>query len=218
MPKITALKVQARNKNRVNVYLDGEFAFGLVKIEAARLKIGQALSAADIERLKQTDTAEMVYEKALKFLAYRPRSEAEIRAYLKKKEIGEAPAQAVIERLRRAGLVNDAEFAGQWVENRATFRPKAKRALKAELRAKGVGDHEIEAALAGVDEAEAVRQLAAARAPRLIRQKLNKQDFKRKLGEYLARRGFDYETISEAVERAWRESGVEDYKLDESED
>ena len=218
MPKVTALKMQARNKNRVNVYLDGEYAFGLVKIEAARLKIGQVLSEADIERLKQADGLESAYEKALNFLSYRPRSEAEMRRYLKKKQMPEEQQEVVVARLRRAGLVDDPTFAEQWVENRAAFKPKGKRALKAELRAKGVPAKDIEAALVGVDETAAARQSAAARAPRLIRQKLSKMDFKRRLGEYLARRGFDYETITGAVERAWRDNGGDDSDSDESED
>ncbi|HKZ71333.1 MAG TPA: RecX family transcriptional regulator [Anaerolineales bacterium] len=218
MPKVTALKIQARNKNRVNVYLDGEYAFGLIKIEAARLRVGQVLLEADIARLKQADEAESAYEKTLNFLAYRPRSEAEIRKYLKGKKLPEEQTSGVVARLRQAGLVDDEKFAEQWVENRATFRPKARRALKAELRAKGVGATAIEAAVAGVDEAAAARQLAAARAPRLLRQKLSRLDFKRKLGEYLARRGFNYEIITEAVERAWREGGGDNSDHDESED
>lgn len=217
MPKVTALKIQARNKNRVNVYLDGEYAFGLIKIEAARLRAGQVLSEADIARLKQADETESAYEKVLNFLAYRPRSEAEIRKYLKGKKFPEEQMGGVVARLRQAGLVDDEKFAEQWVENRATFRPKARRALKAELRAKGVGAKAIEAAVAGVDESAAARQLAAARAPRLLRQKLSRLDFKRKLGDYLARRGFDYETIKEAVERAWREGGGDNSDYDESE-
>src|SRR5262249_33543151 len=147
--------------------------------------IGQALSAAEIEQLKQADVVEMAYEKALNFLSYRPRSEAEIRRRLKKETLDEAQTEAVVERLRRAGLVDDTGFAEQWVENRATFKPKAKRALKAELRAKGVGTKEIESALAAVNDAEAAWQVALARAQRLKRQKLTRLDFKRKLSEFL---------------------------------
>lgn len=218
MPKITALKIQARNKNRVNVYLDGEFAFGLVKIEAARLKVGQSLSPPDVERLKQRDVLETAYERALNYLSYRPRSEAEIGQYLKKKQLTGEQIAAVVTRLKQAGLVDDQAFAAQWVENRAAFRPRARRALKAELRAKGVDAKNIQTVLEEVDEAQAARQLAASRAPRLLRQKLSKVEFRRKLGEFLARRGFDYETISEAVERAWRDSGGDDSNLNESED
>jgi regulatory protein len=157
MPKITALKVQARNKNRVNVYLDGEFAFGLVKIEAVRLRLGQELSGADVERLKQADTAETAYEQALKFISYRPRSESEVRQHLKKKELSDSEIENVLARLRNAGLVNDEAFAKYWVETRAAFRPKGKRALKAELRAKGVAVPDVETALADTNDAEAAR-------------------------------------------------------------
>jgi regulatory protein len=205
MAKVTALKMQAKNKNRVNVYLDGEFSFGLVKIEAARLRLGQELSGSAIAALKSADEAEVNYERALRFLSYRPRSEAEIRRYLQKRAAPEVQSEAIVDRLKRAGLVDDTSFAGMWVENRATFKPKAKRALKAELRAKGVPVKEIEAAVAAVDEPAAARQLAEARAPRLLRLKLSKQEFKKKLGEFLARRGFDYETISEAVEAVWQD-------------
>lgn len=222
MPTITALKAQTRNKDRVNVYLDGEFAFGLAKIEAIRLRLGQSLTEADIARLKQADTFEWAYESALRFLSHRPRSESEVRAYFKKKErkkkkeaeqkgeddlraIDEGVVEAVIERLRRAGLVNDEGFAQFWVENRTAFRPKGKRALQAEMRAKGLSASAIEAALVNADDTAVAEQLAAARARRL--KDLPEPEFKQKLSDYLARRGMGYDVISEAVERAWRELG-----------
>jgi regulatory protein len=207
MPTITALKAQVKNKNRVNVYLDGEFAFGLVLIEAIRLKVGQTLTEADVDRLKNADNYEKAYEKTLNFLSFRQRSESEIRKYLKKKEQPEDHIDRIVERLRNAGLIDDKAFAGMWVENRAAFKPKGKRALKAELRAKGVPAAEIEAALENVDEAQAAQQLANSRAVRIMRAKPTKIEFKKKLFDFLARRGFGYETISDAVERAWREHG-----------
>ena len=220
MATVTALKVQTRNKDRVNVSLDGEFAFGLAKIEAIRLRLGQSLTDTDIARLKQADTFEWDYESALRFLSHRPRSESEVRAYFKKKErkkkkeaeqkgeddlraIDEGVVEAVIERLRRAGLVNDEGFAQFWVENRTAFRPKGKRALQAEMRAKGLSASAIDAALVNADDTAVAGQLAAARARRL--KDLPEPEFKRKLSDYLARRGIGYDVISEAVERAWRE-------------
>lgn len=207
MPTITALKAQVKNKNRVNVYLDGEFGFGLVLIEAIRLKVGQVLTDADVDRLKNADDYEKAYEKTLNFLSFRPRSEAEIRRYLKKKEQPEDHIDRIVERLRNAGLIDDKAFAGMWVENRTTFKPKGKRALKAELRAKGVPAAEIEAALETVDEAQSAQQLADSRAAKIMKSKLTKMEFKKKMFDFLARRGFGYETISDAVERAWREHG-----------
>ena len=205
MKKVTALKVQARNKNRVNVYLDGEFAFGLVKIEAAKLRLGQALSDADIERIKKSDESEMAFEKAVKFISYRPRSEKEVRQNLKKKEIKAGLIDEAVQRLKRAGLLNDEQFAQMWVESRSHSKPKGARALKIELRQKGVPREAVDAAVAGTNDEEVARRLAASRAPRL--KKLPKIEFRRKLGSYLARRGINYEIISEVVERAWQEFG-----------
>lgn len=201
--KVTALKQQARNKSRVNVYLDGEYALGLVKILAARLAIGQVLDEAAVERLQRADEVEVAYERALHFLGPRPRSEAEIRRRLATAKVPEAAVAAVLERLRGAGLVDDKAFASFWVENRTSFRPRSKRLLSMELRLKGLGDEERKAALAGVDDAESAYAVAKQRAVRL--RELEFVDFKRKLGAFLARRGFDYGTIEPVVARVWKE-------------
>ena len=202
--KVTALKIQARNKARVNVYLDGKFAFGLAKIVAARLAVGQELEAAAIERLKASDDIEASYERALRFLGPRPRSEAEVRRRLKEKGIEPATIDEVVARLTRAGLVNDQAFASYWVENRVTFRPRSSRAIRQELKQKGVSEDVLREALTATNDDEAAYTVAAKRAQRLAG--LEKQDFRRKLGEFLARRGFNYDTIEPVVERVWQES------------
>jgi regulatory protein len=202
--KVTALKVQSRNQSRVNVYLDGKFAFGLAKIEAARLRVGQELDEAAIARLKKADEVEQAHERALKLLAVRPRSEAEIRRRLREHEVPEPVMAEVFARLRRAGLADDGAFASYWVENRATFRPRSKRALTVELKRKGVTGETLDQALAEVDDAEAAYRAAAQRARRLGG--LPYPEFRRKLGEFLGRRGFDYETIEPTVERVWKET------------
>jgi len=201
--KVTALKQQARNKSRVNVYLDGEFTLGVAKILAARLSIGQVLDEAALERLKQADEVEVAYERALHFLGPRPRSEAEIRRRLATAKVPEAATVAVLERLRGAGLVDDKAFASYWVDNRTTFRPRSKRLLSMELRLKGLSEEERKAALAGVDDAGSALVVARQRAGRL--RELEFVEFKRKLGSFLARRGFDYETIDPIVTRVWKE-------------
>ena len=201
--KVTALKQQARHKSRVNVYLDGEFALGVAKILAARLAIGQVVDAAALERLKQADEVETAYERALHFLGPRPRSEAEIRRRLTTAKVPQAATAAVLERLRGAGLVDDKAFASYWVDNRTTFRPRSKRLLSMELRLKGLKDDELKAALAGVDDAGSAYTIAKQRAGRL--RELEFVEFKRKLGAFLARRGFDYDTIEPVVARVWKE-------------
>jgi regulatory protein len=206
--KITALRVQARNKNRVNVYLDGKYAFGLAKLEAARLRIGQELDEAALARLRSADNREQVHERALKLIARRPRSETEVRDNLKKHGVLPELIDAEIARLRESGLLNDDAFAKLWVENRAAFRPRSKRALQVELKRKGVPPAAMKAALAEVNDAEAAHRLATQRARRLSA--LPREEFRRKLASYLARRGFDYDTVGPLVERAWQELKPED--------
>ncbi len=196
--KITALQFQKRNKHRVNVYIDGQFAFGLAAIEAAHLRVGQMLSDADIARLQMQDEVERAYERALNFLSYRPRSEAEVRRNLRRKNVGDEIVGAAVERLKRAGLLNDQEFARYWVENRTQFNPRGARALRHELREKGVAAPIIDETLMDFDEEPAARKAAETGARRLAHLEAN--DFRRKLGAYLARRGFSYTVIEPLVE------------------
>ncbi len=195
---ITALRFQKRNKDRVNVYLDGRFAFGLAAIEAARLQVGQTLGDADVARLRNQDEIERAYERALNFLSYRPRSEAEVRRNLRGKNLEEKAVEGVIERLTRAGLLDDREFARYWVENRLQFKPRGVRALRQELWEKGVPDAVIAEAIEGFDEEDAARRVAEAGARRMAH--LESRDFRRKLNAYMARRGFSYAVIRPLVE------------------
>jgi regulatory protein len=195
---ITALRFQKRNKDRVNIYLDDRFAFGLAAIEAAHLKVGQELSDADIAQLQKKDEIERAYERALNFLSYRPRSEAEVRRNLRKKNLEEDVIEVVIERLTRAGLLDDREFARYWVENRLQFKPRGAQALRQELWEKGVPDPIISETIESVDENDAARRVAEEGARRMAH--LEPRDFRRKLSVYMARRGFSYAVIKPLVE------------------
>jgi len=195
---ITALRYQKRNKNRVSVYLDGQFAFGLAAIEATGLRVGQALSDDDIAGLQEEDEVERAYERALNFLSYRPRSEAEVRRNLRKRSVEDEVVEVVVERLARAGLLNDREFARYWVENRLQFNPRGARALRHELREKGVLASIVADTLEDFDEEVAARKAAEAGTRRLGH--LAPRDFRRRLVAYLARRGFSYAVIEPLAE------------------
>lgn len=200
---VTALIVQKRNKKRVNVFLDGEFAFGLALIEAAKLHKGQRLTDEDIDHLKALDEIEVAHERALNFLSYRPRSIEEVQRNLRDKQIGETAIEAVVDRLERAGLLNDEEFARFWVENREQFSPRGERALRYELRQKGISDSITNMVLGDLDQEDAAYRAAKARARRYA--KADKAVFRKRLGDYLARRGFSYDDIRDVVERLWNE-------------
>jgi regulatory protein len=207
MKKITAITVQKNSPNRVNIYLDGEFAFGLARITAAWLKTGDELSDEKIAKLKDEDSRERAYQQAMLFLGYRARSEKEIRQNLKKHEYSEGVIEETLERLRKAGLANDNEFARAWVENRNTFRPRSKKALAIELRQKGLDDEAIQASLSTVDEDALAYETSLKRAARL--KGLERSEFRKKLSEFLIRRGFSYSVAASAVSRVWSETQAE---------
>lgn len=201
--KITGLTVQKRNPNRVNVYLDGEFGFGLARIVAAWLKVGQELEPERIETLLGEDALEKAYQRAIKFLSYRPRSEREVAQNLRKHEVPEVAIEDVLGRLREKNYVNDADFARMWVENRSAFRPKGRRALRMELRQKGITDTAIEVALETLDEERLAFQAARKKTSQLRR--ADNQEFRKKMYGYLARRGFNNDAISPVIRKLLEE-------------
>ena len=203
LQKITALRQQKRNHKRVNVYLDGQYAFALQASTAAPLRVGQGLTPEEIDRLQKHDAAEIAYDKALHFLSYRPRSRAEVADYLKRRKAQPDTVHTVLERLEHAGLVDDTAFAQYWVENRESFRPRGSRALRHELRQKGVAEGVIAQTVEGIDETDSAYRAAHRRARQLGQ--LDYQAFRRRLGGFLQRRGFGYDVVKETVDRLWRE-------------
>jgi len=199
---ITAITQQKRNPHRVNIYLDGEFAFPLAKIVAAWLNVGQALTPEKIEELKSQDGVEAALQRALNFISYRPRSQAEVERNLRKHEVSEDVIPTVVERLKAGHLLDDKHFARRWVEDRAAFKPRGAYALRAELRQKGLPDGIIEETLQSLDEASLARQAAQRRLRQL--QRLDWVDFRNKLSAHLARRGFGYELVAEVCREAWQ--------------
>lgn len=201
--RITALKAQKRNPERVNVYLDGEFAFGLSRFTAAWLQIGQELSDEKIGRLQAQDAFETAYQQALRLLKDRPRSSNDIRRRLEKKAVSPLMIEQVLERLQHNGLVDDPRFAQDWIENRNEFRPRSRRVLALELRQRGLDDQVIEQALQGLDEEALALRAARKRASRL--EGLGNLEFRHRLSGFLGRRGFSYEIIRMVVDQVWQE-------------
>ncbi len=213
MRKITAIETQKKRSNRVNIHLDGEFAFGLERITAAWLRVGQELDEKKIEQLQAEDARERALQQALLFLSYRARSETEIRRNLKKHEIPEDVVEETIQRLRRDGLANDGKFARAWVENRSTFRPRSRRMMELELRQKGLDDEAMKPALDDVDDEALAYEAAQIRATRF--KGMEWSEFRIKLSGFLARRGFSYSVITPVVTRIWNATHAEEQHFEE---
>ena len=208
MKKVTALRTGRRQGKRVNVFLDGKFAFSLEAEVAVKqgLEVGQELAEGNIEALTGADLRHRCLNAALHYLSYRLRSEAELRQRLHRRGFDGDNVEAALAKLREQGLVNDLAFAQFWKDNREAFRPRSRWLTKLELRQKGVANDIIDQVVADVDEEDSAYRAAVSRARSLPR--ADYQSFRRRLGEYLKRRGFSYQVITHTIERVWQEKGV----------
>ena len=214
MKKVTRLVIQQRNKERVNVYLDDEFAFGLALMEAVQLKVGQTLTDEQIADLKDEDQYHKAYSRSLDYLSRRPRSRQEIERYLKGKEVPEPTIERVLARLTKAQFLDDLAFAHYWIENRDAFRPRGVRALRYELRQKGLDETIINEALnsSELDEIDSAYRVGAKQLYRLQSIE-DRREFQQRLATYLARRGFNWETIREVSEQLWNDRNEPDLEF-----
>jgi regulatory protein len=197
MPIITLLEPQKNNPQRISVYLDGEYAFGVTDIEAHALKTGQVLSDSDIDGLKDRDSVNRAFEQAVQFLSFRPRSLHEIRTALTKKYDPET-IDLAIERLETMGYASDVSFGRFWIENRNAFKPLSGRALRFELRQKGVSNDIINELLEEVSDDDAA--LDAIRSQ--VRKWRNKPKayVKQQALNFLQRRGFAYGVANRTIQ------------------
>ncbi|GAI05319.1 unnamed protein product, partial [marine sediment metagenome] len=195
MKKVTAISAGRRQGKRVNVFLDGKFAFSLEAEVAVKegLQVGQELSEGDIEALARSDLFHRCLGAAIHYLGYRPRSEAELRERLHRRGFDGDKVEATLAKLREQGLVNDLAFAQFWKDNRESFSPRSQWLTRSELRQKGVANDIIDQVVADVDDEDSAYRAAMSRARSLPLS--DYQSFRRRLGEHLKRRGFGYRVI-----------------------
>jgi regulatory protein len=201
MPKITSIRPQKRNKERVNVYVDDAFAMGLALNAALDLRIGTEFTPDLQQQLEADDEIEVNRQRVINLISYRPRSIEEVRRNLRRKEVDDEVIEHIISEFVEKGILDDAAFADYWIEQRETFKPRGPQALRYELRQKGVDPQVIEPALSDLDELDNARRAAAKRANRFAG--LDWQQFRKKLSGHLQRRGFRYEVIRQVVEENW---------------
>jgi regulatory protein len=212
MGKITALRTGKGRSQRVNIYLDGQFAFSLDSEVVARegLQTEQSLSSEQVKMLVESDQHQRCLSAATRYLSYRPYSEFELRERLRRRSFDTKTAEAVISQLKEQGLVDDAAFARYWAENRESFSPRSRWLTRVELRQKGIADDIIAGAVNGIDDEASAYKAAVSRAHSL--RQAGYEDFRRRLGEYLKRRGFSYGVISHTVEQLWQDQTGGDFK------
>lgn len=211
--KITAITAQQKDKNRVNVMVDGIYRFSLDIFQYADLgiRVGKEYTEQELVELESESQFGKLYARALEYCLMRPHSAKEVRDYLYRKTrdqklkdrrsgemrikpgVSEALTVRVFERLLAKGYVDDAKFTRYWIDNRSLTKGASRRKLQAELQAKGVSRSVVEVYLAESDRSDEDEIL------KVIAKKARRYDDPQKLMQYLARQGFSYDQIKEAL-------------------
>lgn len=205
---ITGISARRRERARFLIALDGAPAFTLGEetLTRAGLQRGDHLDTATIAQLLADDDVARATEAALHFLSYRARSEQEVRDRLKRGDFSLEAIEPTITRLHEWRYLDDADFARRWVENRSRQRPRGGRLLQQELRNKGIDAETSREVIAeaGLDEVAAATELARKRLATAGDD--DPAAVKRRVSAYLARRGYGFETVRAALERATGEA------------
>jgi regulatory protein len=206
--RITALEPQRNNPERINLFVDGRYLLGVnaAIVLQMGLRLQQELSPDQLEQLQSEEAEQLAVDRALNYLSYRPRSREEVRRFLRRKETPPEVIEAALARLDRLDFVNDRTFSGFWIESREQFSPRGARALKNELRMKGV-ERDIVDELVN-DEQDEERALRAGRKKAMALVNASNIDyamFRNRLGSFLQRRGFGYQVTARTVRVLWKE-------------
>lgn len=197
MPKITDLKIQKSNKARANLYLDGEFAFGVEMLTVMKLglKIGQEVSQEKLAEAVFDSEKSVAFGKAVDYLARGMKTSKQMREYLFKKGYDEQVTEYVVTKLNEYKYLDDKTYAKVYVEQNG--KTKGNRRLQQELQQKGIGREQAEAA-ASLDD-ETSRANAAALAAKYVKNKTVDVKTLQRLQRYLLSRGYNYETVNSVV-------------------
>lgn len=202
---ITKLTAQKNNPDRVSVFVDGEFAFGVHQdlVLEHRLHAGRELSAAEWQTIVEDDRVAKAKARAFDYLAHKPRTVTEVRRKLREKDYPDPIIETVIERLHELNYLDDAHYAEQYVARRFSHKGYGPVRIRQELRKRGIDRPLAESAVEDFfeDEStlEAAREKAEKRWPRIARED-DARKRRDKLYRYLKRRGYTYDTIRVVID------------------
>jgi regulatory protein len=195
---ITAIKQQLKRSSYYSVFVENKYEFSLSDsaLLDSKLASGQTLSEEQLEQYKQLSNDDKIYNRVLSYISLRPRTRWEIETYLKQKKTSPALSESILNKLSDKALIDDAKFARAWVNDRRLLRPTSKRKLILELRQKRVEDEIIHKVLSEQDTDSDASALAS-----LIESKRRQSKYQDdlKLMQYLARQGFSYGDIKNAL-------------------
>lgn len=205
--KITKIELQKKNKDRMSIYINEEFGFGLHKEIVFKFGIekGKELDKDFIEKIIKAEEQNKANNYAINLLSYRHRTKKEIIDRMKRKGYEETVVSNTIRYLDKFGYINDKEFAKEFVKIKS--RKLGIKRIKAELGQKGIGEEIIYNVIQEeFDESEEYNRALEIGKKRVKSYRgEEKQKIYRKLGAYLQRKGFDYGIVSKVLKEILNE-------------
>ncbi len=195
--KITAIKQQVKNPQRVSVFVDEKYSFSLSLDELIthKIKNGAELDQADIKHLKKISDDGKLRARSLEWLLNRPHSIREFKDYLYRKKADPELAAVLLQEFLDKNYLNEQKF-GEWLLDLQKRRGKSNRAIRAELFKKGLAREMIDELIEGGtdDEAQRLKALVAKK-----RQTSRYKNDPQKLAQYLVQQGFNWQDVKQAL-------------------
>jgi regulatory protein len=195
--KVTSIKQQVKNPERVSIFVDGKYSFSLSLDELLKYKLKNSdeLSSSEVKKFKKISADGKLRTRALEWLLNRPHSERELRDYLYRKKVEKEQIDSLVDEFTQKGYLDNEKFA-VWFAELQSRRGKSDRAIRAELFKKGINREIVDQVIAENETSEAQRlETMLAKKVKLARY----QNDPSKLAQYLARQGFSWELIKEKL-------------------
>jgi regulatory protein len=204
MSVITDITIQKRNKSRVNIYLDGEFACGMEAIVAAenRLKVGSEISLERLRELSRESDIESAFAKSVRLLSKTLKTKYELKNYLSAKGYSDDVIEVVIDKLKSYNYINDKEYARAYIDDKKGSSGKKK--IHVELRQRGVGDYILDEALKTISKEEELRTIGRL-AQKYIKGKTLDIKLKKNLANYLYAHGFEWDDYIDIINELFKD-------------
>lgn len=197
--KITAIERQQKQTNRYSVFVDKKYSFSLTQQQLIdfKIKLDQEIDEQDLDNFRQESVFGKYYERTLRYLALRLRSEKEIVNYLKKIGVNQDAMRKIVEKLKDYKYIDDTKFAMTFVSEKRKIKSASQRQIVFELKQKGVEAEVIDKAIreCELDETSAINDLINKK------RRIKRYQDDQKLKQYLAGKGFSYETILRALDQ-----------------
>ncbi|GAA3406502.1 RecX family transcriptional regulator [Paenibacillus hodogayensis] len=200
---ITAVERQRKAAGRYLIFIDGQYAFTVHEdvLVKHRLMKGEQVDAEKLQLVLEDEEKQRAWSDALKHVGRRPRSEKEVRQYLKRRQVLPSLVDLIVVKLKEQRYLDDADFAAQWTEQRIYSQKKGRALIKQELQHKGVAPATIQDTLNQVP-AEEEEQLAYGLGQKKWKQTSGAlMDKKRKTAAYLLRRGYSGQIVGNVIRR-----------------